>query len=211
MYRCEAKTVAGFIQQLAVSYVAKGYFFYVTGIIPEEKEPGAIDEKLISRYGVSLSKWARARRKRGGMSNVQYLRFERFFVIIATKGEHSFFELEPKFKDIRRVPIKFSGYSIGYRRGQGSWHPSVRIERGRYLEVKAYFENLSVHRSAGFLSEEFHRLPFEPYAPVRQQLLNILRAVNRARKLAGLELVPLSALRLRRGQVQPFEEKRVAA
>ena len=37
MYRCEAASVEGFIQQLAVSYVAKGYWFYVTGRIPHHK------------------------------------------------------------------------------------------------------------------------------------------------------------------------------
>jgi hypothetical protein len=33
-YRCEATSVAGFIQQLAVAYVGRGYFFYVAGVIP---------------------------------------------------------------------------------------------------------------------------------------------------------------------------------
>ena len=34
-YRCAATSVGGFIQQLAVSYVGRGYWFYVTGVIPE--------------------------------------------------------------------------------------------------------------------------------------------------------------------------------
>ena len=32
-YRCEALTVSGFVQQLAVSYIANGYYFYVAGEI----------------------------------------------------------------------------------------------------------------------------------------------------------------------------------
>src|SRR5262249_4567587 len=36
-YHWEAVSVAGFIQQLAVSYVGSGYWFYVTGRIPEGK------------------------------------------------------------------------------------------------------------------------------------------------------------------------------
>jgi hypothetical protein len=48
-------------------------------------------------------------------------------------------------------------------------------------------------------------LPFEPYAPVRSQLLCILRAVNRARAAAGLPEVPRTCLRLRRRVVRPFE------
>lgn len=55
------------------------------------------------------------------------------------------------------------------------------------------------------------RIPFEPYAPVRRQLLNILRAVNRVRQAAGFESVPVSALRLRRRVVRPFGEKDLQA
>jgi len=32
-YRCEATTIEGFVQQLAVSYIANGYWFCVTGLI----------------------------------------------------------------------------------------------------------------------------------------------------------------------------------
>ena len=63
MYRCEVTTVAGFVQQLAVSYLVHGYWFYVTGRIPKHKDPRRVDEKLIARYGIDLSKWSRARRK----------------------------------------------------------------------------------------------------------------------------------------------------
>ena len=93
-YRCEAVSVEGFIQQLAVSYVARGYFFYVTGRVPEHKDPARVDEKLVARYGVDISKWARARRKQVGGANLQYLRHGRFFVLLATHGEHPFFAEE---------------------------------------------------------------------------------------------------------------------
>ena len=33
-YRCVATSLEGFIQQLAVSYVGKGYFYYATGRVP---------------------------------------------------------------------------------------------------------------------------------------------------------------------------------
>jgi hypothetical protein len=49
-YRCEATSVAGFIQQLAVGYLARGYLFYVTGRVPEGKDPKRLDEKLITKY-----------------------------------------------------------------------------------------------------------------------------------------------------------------
>src|SRR5215210_3660617 len=96
MYRCEVSTIEGFIQQLAVGYVSRGYFFYVTGRVPCGKDPRFIDQKLIEKYGIDLSPWARARRKRAGMANLQYVRFEDFFVLLATHGRHRFFEEEAK-------------------------------------------------------------------------------------------------------------------
>jgi hypothetical protein len=202
MYHPEATSVEGFIQQLAVSYIGKGYFFYVRGLIPEGKDPRAVDEKLIERYEIGLSKWARARRKHAGLANMQYLRFERFFVLLATHGRHRFFEEEKNsIRDARRNPVRFSGYAVSYRAG----HPHVRIEEEEYRNLKAYFLELSVHRSLEALRREFSRLPFEPYAPIRGQLLRILRAVNRTRLAAGYEPVPKSCLRLKRRIYRPFE------
>lgn len=101
-YRCVAASVAGFVQQLAVSYVTHGYYFYVLGRIPDHKLPAETDQKIISQYGIDVSKWTRARRKKDGLANVHYLRYGRFFVLLATHGEHPFFEAEAKqIQDIR--------------------------------------------------------------------------------------------------------------
>ena len=48
-------------------------------------------------------------------------------------------------------------------------------------------------------------LPFEPYRPVRRQLFEIVRLVNRRRKLAGLPLVSGSAVRWHRQIYRPFD------
>jgi hypothetical protein len=206
-YRYLTTSIAGFLQQLAVAYVTHGYWFYVTGKIPSGKDPLKIDQKLIRQYGCDLSRWARLRRKRLGLSNVHYLRFEEFFVLIATKGEHPFFASE-KPKDIRRDSLVFAGYAIGFKQGSdGKYHASVRLHPRVYLQVRdAFLENAcrwSVERCA----REFAQLRFEPYAPVRAQILAIFRKVNLKRKEAGLEPVPISSLRLRRGSVRPFETK----
>ncbi len=200
--RFVATTIEGFIQQLAVSYIGNGYFFYVTGRIPDRKDPRAVDRKFIAQYELMASKWARARRKRAGLANVQYIRHERFFVLLATHGKHPIFEGEANLiRDARRVSIKFAGYSVSLRGG----HTHVRIEQEQYKLVKSYLLDLAVKRSAESLESVFRDLPFEPYAPVRRQLLNILRAVNRARKVAGFNLVRGECLRLRRRIVKPFE------
>ncbi len=205
MYRCEAVSVEGFVQQLAVAYVQHGHWFYVTGEVPERKDPRGVDAKLIERYGLDLSKWARARRKEAGRASVQYIRQGRFFVLIATKGRHEFFEGEPGIRDVRRQPIRYAGYSVSYRRGvDRRWHVSVRIAPDEYLRLKSHFVGLAMHRSVENMTREFQRVPFERYAPVRRQLLNILRAVNRVRQEAGYDPAPVTVLRLRRRVVRPF-------
>jgi hypothetical protein len=214
-YRSEVISVPGFVQQIACSYLRHGYWWYVTGRIPAGKDAAAIDRKLVEKYGIGVSESTRARRKQLGQANLQYLRHDRFFAILATKGQHRFFEEEAEsIRDIRRIPLRIAGYSISYRRGgrtrEGKldkrWHAHVEIERCRYLEIKAHFLHLAVHRSPEKLAMAFYELPFEPYAPVRRQLLNLLRAVNLVRKQASYRPVPVEVLPLRRRIVKPFGE-----
>jgi hypothetical protein len=214
-YRAEATSLEGFVQQIACCYLRHGYWFYVTGYVPARKDPRTIDRKLIAKYGIDVSESTRARRKRAGRANLQYLRFDRLFVIMATKGEHEFFSIESRsICDIRHFPLRVGGYSISYRRGGRTrsgqrdvkWHAHVEIERRRYLELKASLLDKATLRSAESLAMAFYRAPFEPYAPVRRQLLNIWRAVNQARRRANRSPVPVEALPLRRRIVRPFED-----
>src|SRR5581483_943572 len=91
-YRCEASSVEGFVQVLACNYLPHGYFFFASGVIPEGKDPEVVDRKLIDKYGVAVSRQGRVRRKRAGFANIHYLRFGRFWVLLATHGVHHFFE-----------------------------------------------------------------------------------------------------------------------
>lgn len=194
-YRCEACSLAGFIQQLASRYVASGYVFYVLGRVPEGKDARAVDSKLLARYGIDCSKFVRARRKLAGKANVHYIRLRDGFVLLATHGEHAFFMEEAgQIRDARREPIKVEGYSIALRGGR----VSVRIEREEYRNLRAYFQTVATRRSAAVLADELGSLPYEPYAPVRRQMLGLLGLVNRARKAGGHEQVPLKCLRLKR-------------
>jgi hypothetical protein len=207
VYRCVATSVAGFVQQLAVAYVSHGYYFYVAGMIPEDKDPAKTDEKILRQYGIAVSKWTRARRKRAGQANVHYLRHGHFYVIIANHGEHPFFAAEGKrVRDIRKAPILFMGYSVGCRRerGGGKYHAGVRINREHFRQLKRYFERAAIKKSVEEVTADLRGLLLEPYAPVRDQLKGILRAVNRKRKLGALPSVPREALRFRRAPVQPF-------
>ena len=162
-----------------------------------------IDEKLIEKYGISIGKASRARRKALGFANAQYLRFRERFVIVATPGEHDFFVHEAgQIRDAGEMPLKIFGYAVSFRNG----HPHVRIEQHRYLELKAYLVDFAVHRARDWLEGQFRSLWYEPYAPVRSQLHCILREMNRRRKLAHFDPLAASCIRVRRRIVRPFEK-----
>lgn len=201
-YRCVATSVEGLVQQVACCYLPHGYWFHVSGYIPEQKDPARVDAKLLKRYGVNRTRWSRVRRKRAGHANIQYIRHGRFFLLLSTHGRHPFFEEEgDQVRDARRSPIRYAGYSMSFRGG----HSHVRIELEEYRNLKAMLLDLSTKRPVGALARMFRELPYEPYAPVRRQLLNLWRAVNRSRKAAALPLLPIECIRLRRRIVRPFE------
>lgn len=223
VYRFEATSVVGFVQMLASNYLAHGYFFYVTGRVPEGKNPEAIDRKILDKYGIELSAQQRSRRKALGNANLHYLRFQNLFVIVATHGKHLFFEHEANsLRDIRRVPLQFHGYSISVKRGgflkkeeneQGEelvakdhrHRVHVLIGKEAYRLLEAELLDLATHRSADKLKWMFWNQPYEPYAPVRRQLLRLLKAVNAKRDAMGFERLPYGCIRYRRQIVMPFE------
>ncbi|MDA7979485.1 MAG: hypothetical protein MPJ50_12035 [Pirellulales bacterium] len=212
-YRCVASSPEGLVQQVAVSYLRHGYWYYVTGRIPSHKDPAVVDRKILDKYQVAISERERCRRKRRGLANLQYIRYGSWFIILATDGHHPVKQQErSQIKDCRRVPIKFEGYSISYRRsgvtpkggGPPKWHACVRIDQETYRDLKAFFLERACHRSIENLARDFAKVPYARYAPVRRQLLALLRQVNTARARTGFQPVPTSALRLRRKIVKPF-------
>ena len=107
-YRGAATSVAGFVQQLVSCYLPHGYWLDVSGIVPRNKNPVAIDQKLMSKYGIGVSRTSRARRKAVGIANVHYIRYQRRFLLLATHGFHPFYDEESQsIRDVRRVPIRF--------------------------------------------------------------------------------------------------------
>jgi len=214
MYLCEASSLEGFVQQL-VCYLTSGYRWFVTGEIPPQKDPWSVDERIVFKYGIDLSKSQRARRKQRGEANLQYLRWRSFFVLVASCpiGGHIFFDEERgAIRDIRKQPVRVGGYAISMRRdgsewreGRESWRAHVRIDRDRFLETRAFFTEFAVGWPRERLESALHELPFVPYAPVRRQLLGILRDVNAIRGQRGLAPARTSCLVLRRRVVKPFE------
>ncbi len=217
-YRCEASSPEAVVQLIAASYLRHGYYWYATGKIPDGKPPEPVDQKLIAKYGIEISEWQRSKRRKSGLANAQYLRYGQWFILMLTEGHHALHQPSANggegehIKDCRRIPIRFSGYSISYRRsgiaqtggGPTKWHAHVRLDAVTYAEMKAYFETIAVHRSPENLAAEFAKITYARYAPVRRQLLNILRRVNELRHRQSFSQLPYSVLNLRRSPVKIY-------
>lgn len=220
-YRWETTSITGFVQQLACNYLPHGYWFYVSGRVPEGKSIAATDQKLMRKYQVALNRGQRARRKKAGAANLHYLRFERDWLIVATHGTHRFFlEEGAEVKDVRKHPVHFAGYSLTVRRGEflkkeagetearvdGKYRVRVQIAREQLRMLKPYLLDLATKRSVDWLARELWNLPFEPYAPVRKQLLALLRMMNSRREAVGNPKLTPDILRMKRTIVKPFGE-----
>ena len=214
-YRCVAKSPEGLVQQVAVSYLRHGYWFYVTGHIKTGKDATAIDRKLIAKYGIDISERERADRKKRGLANMQYIRYQNWFLLLATRGHHPFKQQERKqIRDCRRHPICFEGYSISYRQsavtpkggGAPKWHSCVRIDKPTYKQLKAFFLSRATHRNSESLAADFAKVPYARYAPIRRQMLTILRATNKSRQKHGYSTIRPKVLKLRRLVRRPFED-----
>ena len=128
------------VQLIAASYLRHGYYWYVTGKIPDGKPPERVDQKLIAKYGIDVSEWQRSQRRKSGLANAHYLRHGHWFILMLTEGHHTLRSPTSAggegehLKDCRRIPIRFAGYSISYRRSGVAqpggrpvkWHAHVR-------------------------------------------------------------------------------------
>lgn len=219
-YQYEVTSFTGFLQRVATHLLPKGYFFFVQGTLPDGKNPFALDAKLLAKYDVAKSEGARRWRKSQGLGNVQYVRYRNHWILLATHGDHPIREGEgDSLKDVRRCPIRVGDYAVYVKRGNylkrasddeaakpdGKWRVRVLIAREPYRELCAYYLSIACHRRVDALADALFSLPYEPYAPVRKQLLKLLRLINAKRQAAGYSKIPTSCLRFKREIVRSFE------
>lgn len=220
-YKYEVTSLTGFVQRVATHLLPKGYYFFVQGTLAEGKDLRALDAKLLAKYDVAKSEGARRWRKQQGLGNVQYVRYQNHWILLATHGHHPIREGEGgNLKDVRRCPIRIGDYALYVKRGNylkreptdeaakpdGKWRVRVVIAREPYRELCASFLSIACHRRAETLAEELYGLPYEPYAPVRKQLLKLLRLVNAKRQASGYSKISPTCLRFKREIVRAFEE-----
>lgn len=217
IYRCEAKTLEGFVQQLAVGYIVRGYYYYVTGEVPLRLSETDHDQRMLAKFGVARSKWSRCRlrKKRGPsgkpLANCQYIRLGRFWVLLCEEGDHAFFEVhskrdrfgnvvERRFLDAREVAIKCGGYSIGY----AGERLCVRICGEQYQKLKSVYLAMAL-KPQELVEREFKRFPYASYGGVNKQAFAILKAVNRLRAAGNLKQIPKSCINTMLVPVKAFE------
>ena len=192
-YQCDAANSAAFLAQL-VRYVSSGHWFYVTGVIPDHKDPVAVDRKLIELYDIDRPKWKCQRRYLRDQAGIHYLRHERYWVLILTKGDHYAFYSDhgSQVRDIRRTALRFQGYSVRYSYSELEKRervfvrldrPTYRLLRTRMLQLATRPRFAKPHLLADELQGQMRA--WQPYAPVRGQFASILRSVNKLRRRAG--------------------------
>ena len=211
-YICEVRSLNALVKQIAVHTLRWGYWWYLTGVIPEGKDPQKIDRKLMDKYKANVSMSTRNRRKHAGLANARYYRLGRQFFLFTTWGESPIWKYEKNnLRCIRRpprnfekrtgytgkfpfVPLQVGSYSISYKPGgrtrkgrvDPQWHSHVELSRDCYRNLKAEFLELSTKMSTEELGLKFYEMSYEPYAPLYRQLLKIVRDVNKRRHLYGI-------------------------
>ena len=68
-YRRDATSIEGLIQQVALSYLRHGYWWYVTGIVPERKDVLEVDHNALTKYGIRKDWRYAAHNKNRGIVN----------------------------------------------------------------------------------------------------------------------------------------------
>ena len=202
-YRCEARSVDTFLAQ-SVHYVRTGHYFYVRCLRKpklnprREKDAHEVDAKLIEKYDIARPRWRRERRNLGTAAGIHLLRYDRVYVFYLTKGRHAPFygDHGEAIQDIRHKALKVFGYSIRstVSKIDGKRRVMVRLDPETERQVSAHLLTVATwdsFRDRTRMEREFERLPYQPYAPVYEQLLRIAKRVNRVRRRRGFEPIDL--------------------
>ena len=208
-YRYVCTTLNGFVQR-AVVIASSGYGYFVSGEVPGRKSAEAVDDKMLSKYGLRLTRRQRHYRKSAGKENGHYFRHDSVWVLMAT---HPSFFLEKDKKeavmDMREEPLRVGGYSVWVQENPKTRKKtaSAWLSEKNYRELRGYFESIAVQRSEEEIAGEMWRVSneWQVYSPVHHQFRVIVGAVNKKRKRAGLKKVPVSCVRVYRPLPKHFE------
>lgn len=176
---------ADLIRRLTRYYLREGYWYFVKGRIPGHKSIERVDAKLSSKYETTLSRWQRHRRKVKGLATVQYLRYERDFVLVATEGEHSLFFGDRSVKDARKHPIEIWYYWIRVR---SSRRYEVIVAPWAYHVVKDKVLRLAREGNVEAIEEQISSLKWINYPGVNRQKHKMIAEAKKLLNRRGKQL-----------------------
>ena len=135
------------------------------------------------------------------------LKFHGYGISLTRRGYHKKSAQEKADYRRRKAAALAAGTdyrTIRRRRRHERWVARVVINDNRYRMLQAELLGMATHRSADTLRMVFLNVPFTPYAPIRAQLLTLLRQVNKARQHAGYSPVPNDCIRYHRRMTSPY-------
>ncbi|MGU8412089.1 hypothetical protein ACV3M7_13945 [Clostridium perfringens] len=184
-----------FMLQQIVYLVSKGYIYYSVGEIPLNKASKArsIDQKIIDKYNMDLSKHQRARRKQKKLTNFYYLRWKNQFVILHTKGnvdesviiDDEFFNIQEHSKgDKFKLTIgKELIVNIVLKNGK----PTVVLDKSTYKDIKTELDELVKNKQIGKLYKRFSMLNSIPaWSGIVEQKFLLQEEIYKSAKKYGL-------------------------
>lgn len=178
-------TLGHFLKRIAIDYMRYGYVRWVMRSIPLERDPKAVDIKLIKTYGVTQCRTRRLRLKRQGLAVIQYVRWGNTFVLLATQGEHELFSKLCSY-DARSTPLHIECYSIGVVGNKAV----VKVRLQVWEKVCQRFEKMALYNH-DIVEGRLNALSFYRFPGVVHQLYQLTRTVNQRRRVAGLPRVKL--------------------
>lgn len=190
MYHAEAKTSAEIIRRLTKYYIPNGYYFFTVSTIPERKDVAEVDRNIIEKYGLAISRTTRSRDKAKGVARVQYLRYERQVILVATRGEHSFFD-DKSVRDCRKTPLPVWYYWI--TASENRYH--VRVCPESYHMVREKLLRLAESGKEDDAIEQIRALPWLNYPDIQKQKWRLTKELSQALRKKGKAELLLSLAR----------------
>ena len=185
-----------FMLQQIIYLVSKGYTYYSVGEIPLNKASKArsIDQKIIDKYNIDLSKHQRNRRKKKKLANFYYLRWKNQFIILHTEGKFDesvkmddvFHNISKKSKGGNKFKINI-GKELSVNIVLVNGKATVVLDKGTYKDIKIELDELVKNKQIGKLYKRFSMLNSIPaWSGIVKQKFLLQEEIYKAAKKYGL-------------------------
>lgn len=156
--------------QMIVYLAGRGYYHWHMIYLPESKQHkwASIDKKLITKYGMDISKYTRRDRKKRNIANFYYLRWEHIAILLHTDGEitgkvqTSIAKLNDtidEFFDIRKTHMFLNIGDIStYEIYKDQDTIVVKLEKQFYRELKTGLMDVAETKNKSRMKHTFNKL-----------------------------------------------------